>query len=204
MLFRRKQVIAKQHKENGNFPGSWGPSISTGLIAFFASFALAYYNAESSEKKLFLELRIKHADQATMYLESYVATWGRFIAKCKIRDKQIAEDERNYAQLSNEQKAQNAFIENKRSNELEEIAKKQLSPTGDALGGEFAALNLYFSEDLATKIDEFRRWDEKYKRVECSQLPIDNAQWRRLQANVIAQLRSELNPGGMNDAQRKK
>lgn len=204
MPFRRKRTTATHQEKDKTFLDSWGPPILTGAIAFIASIALAYFNAESSEKTLYLELRIKHADQATMYLETYVATWGRFIAKCKIRDQQIAEDKRNEAQLSSEQKASNEAIEKKRLDELEELAKKQLSPSGDALGGEFAALNLYFTEDLVAKVDEFRKWDDKYRRVKCSELPGDNAEWRKLQSNLISQLRAELNPGGVNDAERKK
>ncbi len=203
MPFQRKKIAMEHRKEAKSFLESWGPPIVTGMIAFIASMVLAYYDAESAEKKMYMELRIKHADQTTKYLESYVAAWDRMIAKCKIRDQQVAEDNAANARLTPEQKSANEAIEKKREEELEQIAKTQLIPSGDALWGEFAALNLYFSSDLVEKLEEFRKFDDKLRHAECNKLPDSNEGWRKFQSKIISQLRLELDSGGLKHAKTK-
>jgi hypothetical protein len=192
---RPQRGKANQIQKGKPLSETWGPPIATGVIAPIASLVLAHCNSESAEKRLYLELRIKHADAATKYFEAYITSWGRMIIKCKYLDEQRSKEPTGATPPSSIEKIVKDPVDDRRQKEIEEIATKQRNPAKDALWAEFDALNLYFSAGVTAKVEKFKMLDAKYRAAPCKDLPSNSSEWDKLKDDIVGQLHLELRPG---------
>lgn len=166
----------------------------TGLIGVLTGFATAYFSWESTEKKIYLELRAKQAEEVARHFARYTLDWGRMITQCRHRDA-VAE---RFAAGSAKQKPS---VRQVREFEREQAQREQRllnlatsrNAARDALYGALGSINLYFGERVITRVGQFEVWDMKQLSLGCESLP-DISAWEAHRREILSLIRAEIAP----------
>ena len=171
----------------------WGTPLLAGLIGIMAGLVGARATEESAERKLFLELRVRHADELAKQFAIYTETQSRIKIICDLKQSQQTRDDEDFAKgkLSQEQVADNKAIQDRRQKTLIEIGT-QRQVARDLLQSEFGALRLYFGPRVIAKTTEFVSWDRKYRIATCRELPNDPFAWERYMNEILDLLHLEI------------
>lgn len=175
------------------------PVFLSGLIGILSGFWAAQFAWESTEKKTYLDLRMKHADDVSRQFAVYWLNWNRMYIQCKHRDTM---DEKAKAlaaegKLSEEDllKAKKDF--DSRNARLGDLARTR-NVARDSLYGTMGALRLYFSSAVIGKASAFENWDRTFEVAECKDLPPAdtwNAAWDSHRNGLLELIRQEFQPG---------
>lgn len=191
-----KKTFGREGKPRGSETHGipvWIPAVITGVVTLSSGFLLAKLGEESTERKTFLELRVKHADEMAKQLAKYVESSRRVKVLCTHRAKEIEEDEKKAREgkVSAEEEAENKRIATLRQEELVRISTAERRPARDALHAELGALKIYFGESTKSRINSFDQWDSGQAYAKCNELA-DESEWVRQRDVLLAEIRQEF------------
>jgi len=171
--------------------------IIAGFLGAIGGIVAAKSTEESTERKLFLELRIKHADETAKHFGKYVEAQLRLKIMCDNRDAERAGDKALEASghVTEAQRTKNLDIYDMRQKAIDKVAVEERRPARDGLAGEFGVLRLYFRPQVTTKVNEFVKWEHQYRSALCGNLP-ESQEWIEYEAGILDLIRSEIIPAG--------
>ncbi len=187
---KRRALANQKSSVQDVFLQSWMPPLLAGMLAFLSAYLIANRNDETTKEKIYIELKVRHADATATAFSEYVSIWRRLIIRCSKyeADKQIKEKlkysamKRDYETLNSEQ-----------LNGIQNLATKLRPASRDQLFGKLDVVTLYFSEALVQSIDDFRTWDELQQIKTCSQMPSPE-DYKKYEVNILQQLKKEVRP----------
>jgi hypothetical protein len=170
------------------------PPFISGFIGIVSGFAAAYFTWESTEKKIYLELRVKHADDTARQFAKYWITWNRMAVLCRHRDKQAADAEAalKAGRLGKSQILANQKILDDRNARLLVYASER-NTARDALYGSLGSVTLYYGDAVAAKVSAFENWDRDLSVRGCAELP-GTEEWIAHNRAILHEIRREIAP----------
>jgi hypothetical protein len=176
------------------FLQNWVPPLLSGVIAVSGGFLAARLTEESTQKKIYLELKSKHADELARHLASYSANWARMLVTCSIRDSEIREAATQNARgsRSREQKMRDKETLQRRNAGLLALSAER-NRARDGLFGAFGSIRLYYGDKVIAQIASFENWDQEQSIKECHQLPHPN-EWSNRSKAILDAIRAEIEP----------
>jgi len=152
----------------------WIPPLITGIIGFAIGLYMAGRGDVSTERRFYLECRVKQCEAAAIHFDQYIENWRRLI--------QIATHEKRKGGLDNDAtERKNGYVKARNDNR-------------DKLFGALGVLDLYFGQIVTQRVAEFRTWDDGQTIKELEELP-SIMEWRKHKAAVVSAIRKELEEG---------
>jgi hypothetical protein len=168
----------------------WVPPLIAGALAAAGAYFLALKNEESTQKKTYLELKVRHADETALALSDYVSIWRRLIIRCA-KHEADAKQLGHSSNMDERKKLDELMAEQNKG--IEELAARLRPATRDKLFARLDVLQLYFSDGLVEKVGAFQSWDEEQQIKTCSQMP-DIRKFQNYREDILRELRREVKP----------
>lgn len=166
-----------------------------GLIGILGGLVAAKATEESTETKMFLELRSKHADEMAKQFGRYVEAQSRIKTMCTYMEDEKKKDDQDAAEgkVSEAQKKKNDAIYEQRQARIFAVADNDRKPARDALEGELGAVRLYFRQEVGEEIDRYLDWEGEVRNADCKAMPAAG-EWKNWQRKILSLVKPELSP----------
>ncbi len=156
----------------------WGPPLISIVVGgMVASLLLPRLQTGFNRSRLFEQKRMEAMERVAETFPAYIANWRRLMT---------------VAQAQRAAPPQDADA----AGRLEEMKLRfadQRNACRDELAALIARARLYFSDDVASLLDEFLRWDERHAQARLEDLP-QPEDWRKWELKLLEAMRSEALP----------
>ena len=148
----------------------WLTPFISGAIGLVAGLTLSWFESEASENRFFLEKQATTADRVALEFSRYVDSWRKMI--------QLRQYVGSQRPTTEQQEQLKTFVA------VRDEARQKLFSALDAS-------HLYFRDETASVVSEFKSWDDAQSTKTLRQLP-PIAEWESRERLLLVTMREEL------------